>query len=344
MEILIISGFLGAGKTTFIQEMAKKTGRKFVIVENEFAELGVDGPLLAAQNKNADAPELEITEISEGCICCSTNLDFADSVLTIANTIAPDYLLVEPSGVAMPSNILKNLKRICYEQIGLLAPITIVDGQHYHASREKYPTYFDDQISHARHLVISKSEVFSEADFLTVAEDLGVPDDVHFPTQHYTTWTPEDFFVLLDERLVFDGDDDGVPLYHYEKKEKVDVKEEALETLAFSPFSLTNPVACMAMIENLIGGRYGNIARAKGYGTDGTHWFRFDVVEGDYVIGGCEPMEDTRAVVIGSHLRKKALEALMQGQALTWEGEQKAKKQHALLKRALKKKKKNPSI
>jgi len=82
MDILIVSGFLGAGKTTFIKALSKKTGKEFAILENEYSDLGVDGERLQDSTIN-------IWELTEGCICCSTKQDFAQSVLTIANTISP---------------------------------------------------------------------------------------------------------------------------------------------------------------------------------------------------------------------------------------------------------------
>ena len=76
MKILLVSGFLGAGKTSFIKFLSKKTGKNFVIIENEFAEEDVDSNILKQDNSNNS--EMEIVSISEGCICCSMNLSFGD--------------------------------------------------------------------------------------------------------------------------------------------------------------------------------------------------------------------------------------------------------------------------
>ena len=125
MKILVVSGFLGAGKTTFIRTLAERTKKDFAVMENEYGAVNVDGDLLE-QTK-----DLNIWELTEGCICCSMQNDFATSILTIANTVDPEYLIVEPTGVGMLSKIIENIQKIEYERITLLEPLTILDGTMY---------------------------------------------------------------------------------------------------------------------------------------------------------------------------------------------------------------------
>lgn len=125
MKILVVSGLLGAGKTTFIRTLAERTKKDFAVMENEYGAVNVDGDLLE-QTK-----DLNIWELTEGCICCSMQNDFATSILTIANTVDPEYLIVEPTGVGMLSKIIENIQKIEYERITLLEPLTILDGTMY---------------------------------------------------------------------------------------------------------------------------------------------------------------------------------------------------------------------
>ena len=125
MKILVVSGFLGAGKTTFIRTLAERTKKDFAVMENEYGAVNVDGDLLE-QTK-----DLNIWELTEGCICCSMQNDFATSILTIANTVDPEYLIVEPTGVGILSKIIENIQKIEYERITLLEPLTILDGTMY---------------------------------------------------------------------------------------------------------------------------------------------------------------------------------------------------------------------
>ena len=155
MKILIISGFLGAGKTTFIKEMSRKIQRDFVVMENEYGETNMDSAFLKGQEN------LNIWELTEGCICCSTKSDFASSILTIANTLDPEYLIVEPTGVGVLSNVIRNIQQIEYERITLLSPITIVDADCFHRCMNDYPNIYMDQLRSAGTIVISKRSFIS---------------------------------------------------------------------------------------------------------------------------------------------------------------------------------------
>ena len=286
MKILIISGFLGAGKTSFIQAMAKATGREFVIVENDFAEENIDSKILSQDQAIAD---MKIVELSEGCICCSLNLDFSFSVMTIANTLKPDFLLVEPSGVAQPTNIIQGLGKIQYEQISLLAPITVVDYQNYLLQRRDYPNYFNDQLIAAGTIVLSKSEQLDAADFARVADELQLPEDAAFPLSHYSQWSKEDWLSLLAKELSAD-DIKKVGQRFIQKK----IRREAdrnLSSLTLSQLDFINPDQVYAFLEDLLLGKYGQIVRAKGFIPLKDETLYADLVEKQITLSGLSPEE-----------------------------------------------------
>lgn len=356
LKILFVSGFLGAGKTRFIVNMSRATGRKFVIVENEFGELDVDAQRLrqdgAAYGEPASAPEPEsgpagegeeapgpfskIVELSEGCICCSLNIDFTHSLLTIANTLNPDYLVVEPSGVAKTGNILEKIRSICYERISILAPITIVDGRIYEQSRRNNPDIFLNQLQVAGTLVVSHSEDFTREDFDRIARDLKLPADTRFPRRHYEQWTKEEWEELLcleyaepDTALLPEEPAPeearrpdasvssakarvalraGRGRFRLKRSEK---KNQELQSIGFSDYSLDNVDDLIYVLNILISGVVGRVARAKGYfRTSQNESVTFDVVEGLYAITGIPLTDDSRAVVIGEGLKEAELARL----------------------------------
>lgn len=260
MKILLITGFLGAGKTTFIKALAKATGREFVIVENEFGEQAIDGQVLS----QAEAVEqMEIWEIAEGCICCSLKLDFSLSVLTIANTLNPDYLLVEPSGVAQPTQIIESLSKISYDRISLLAPITLIDADNYHTQRHEFKNYFEDQLIAAGTVVVSKSEHMEQSEFDRMEQELAIPSDVSFPKQHYSLWDKERWLGLLEKD--FTGQDIARVGERFSQRQLVRQADQALRSVTLKGIRLNNPDELYHCLEQIVRGRYGQVVRAKGF-------------------------------------------------------------------------------
>lgn len=301
MKILIISGFLGSGKTTFIKEMVKKTKKQFVIVENEFGKLGLDGNLI---KENFNNEEIKIWELTEGCICCSLNLDFTHSILTIANTINPEYLIVEPSGVAMLSNIIEQLSKICYENIVLLSPIVIIDANNFKNNLENYSEYFLDQLNNSSKVILSKSENLSEVEFSNIKNELEINRKlVNFNLTHYSNWTKQDWENLFNNEYSIKKDHKGELKVVFNKIE-ID-KEQILENISLLNIKIKNIPELIFKLNVLMSKQLGSIVRAKGYFNIKDFWFKFDLVNNNYEICGCNPMEDSRVVIIGKKLNKK---------------------------------------
>lgn len=148
-DIYIISGFLGAGKTTLIQTMVRTAfqDQKVVVIENDFGEAGIDASLLKSC-------QLTVTSLSAGCICCSMTGDFEKTIGRIVKEYEPDAILVEPSGVGKLSDIIRS----CFRQkeiVRLNRCITVVDGMKFDKYRENYGEFFIDQIQYADLILLS---------------------------------------------------------------------------------------------------------------------------------------------------------------------------------------------
>ncbi len=304
MKILLISGFLGAGKTSFIKSLAKNTNREFVIIENEFADLNIDGQILKQQEKNSKDQKIKVWEMSEGCICCSINLDFTHSLLTIANTLNPDYLIIEPSGVALPSNIIANISKVCYEKIELLPTITILDGIHYKSTQRDYNSYFNDQILRADRIIVSKSEGFTEQDFVRIKADITVNSSTKFIAKHYNDWDKATWFDILDtdEHREYIKQEYGIGDI---------LEDQKLENVSIKSVNLANPVALIRCLNILNSGVVGKVIRAKGFfRSKNGEYLKFDLVDGLYSISQSESAGDNKIVVIGSNLNKISIKLL----------------------------------
>ena len=156
-KIDIISGFLGAGKTTFIQKLLSDAlkGENVVLIENEFGEIGVDSGFL----KNAG---IEIREMNQGCICCSLVGDFESSLKEVIEQYHPDRILIEPSGVGKLSDIISAVKAVAENlDVKLDGAVTVVDATKAKLYNKNFGEFFDDQIRYATSVVLSRMDIAS---------------------------------------------------------------------------------------------------------------------------------------------------------------------------------------
>ena len=157
-KIDIVSGFLGAGKTTLIKKLLKEalSDTKVVLIENEFGEIGIDGGFL----KEAG---IEIKEMNSGCICCSLVGDFGTSLQEVMNTYTPDRILIEPSGVGKLSDVMKAVQGVIDEdKVILNSAVAVVDASKCKMYIKNFGEFFINQIAHAGTVVLSRTEGMSE--------------------------------------------------------------------------------------------------------------------------------------------------------------------------------------
>ena len=154
-KIDIISGFLGAGKTTLIKKLLDEPfkGEKIVLIENEFGEIGIDGGFLR------DAG-VEITEMNSGCICCSLVGDFGAALKQVLSDYAPDRIVIEPSGVGKLSDVVAAVERVHAEapDLRLNSFVTVVDAAKAKVYMKNFGEFFNDQVEHACAIILSRTQ------------------------------------------------------------------------------------------------------------------------------------------------------------------------------------------
>ena len=160
-KIDIISGFLGAGKTTLIKKLLSEalSGEKLVLIENEFGEIGIDGGFL----KDAG---VQITEMNSGCICCSLVGDFGTALKEVIETYAPDRIIIEPSGVGKLSDVIKAVNKVMEEEgadIVLNSTTAVVDGLKTKMYMKNFGEFFNNQVESAGTIVISRTQKLPES-------------------------------------------------------------------------------------------------------------------------------------------------------------------------------------
>ena len=153
MKIDIFSGFLGAGKTTLIRKLISEAfkGEKLVLIENEFGEIAIDGGFLQ------DAG-IEITEMSQGCICCSLVGDFGKALRQVLETYHPDRILIEPSGVGKLSDVIRAVQNLHMEDVTLNSFTTVADANKCKMYMKNFGEFYNDQIEHANSIILSRTD------------------------------------------------------------------------------------------------------------------------------------------------------------------------------------------
>ncbi len=153
-KVTIISGFLGAGKTTFIKKLLEEVyvGEKVVLIENEFGEIGIDGGFL----KDAG---IEITEMNSGCICCSLVGDFGQALVKVVNEYAPDRILIEPSGVGKLSDVVAAVEKVKDEAgLELDTFITVADATKAKMYMKNFGEFYNNQVENAGTIILSRTQ------------------------------------------------------------------------------------------------------------------------------------------------------------------------------------------
>ncbi|WP_051197752.1 GTP-binding protein [Butyrivibrio sp. MB2005] len=293
MNILIVSGFLGAGKTTFIKELIRRTGTTPVVLENEYGDNSIDAKEL--RSTDTSEKKLEIMEFMEGCVCCTMKDSFVNSVLTIFSGLSPEYLIVEPTGVGRLSSIISNLQPILHGNISILNPIVVLSPRSSRQNMSQWKELYTDQIANAGIVIFSKCENDSP-DLLSETENAvrSINPTARIISTHYTA-QEESWWKSI---MALPG-------------EEVTATESSDEQTSFSQITindakLTNPGELITLLEDCLRGELGHIARAKGTIPVGSETLRFDLADGLYSIAD-SPQSENQCVFIGEALDKAGI-------------------------------------
>lgn len=287
MKILVVSGFLGAGKTTFIKNLITNSDKQLVILENEYGQDSLDGKELKKGN------DLEVLEFMEGCVCCSKKDTFINTLLTIDASIDPEYLVVEPSGVGKLSNILSGINKILYEKIQILKPVVIVSPRNINEYIINYKDIYIDQISNASIVIFSKienepREIIDEA----ISKIRIYNNDCVIVDSPYQN-NDKSFY----ESLLMD-DDSNIEVIEIEDTNKTNVSQYSINDPKINSIS-----ELVVLLEEVIHGGFGDIVRAKGELLIHNERVKFDVADGLYgIIGIDDDGSKCECVFIGQNI------------------------------------------
>ena len=339
IKIDIISGFLGAGKTTLIKKLfeAGFNGQRVVLIENEFGEIGIDGTFL----KEAG---VDIKEINSGCICCSLVGDFSKSMEEVVNKFNPERIIIEPSGVGKLSDIIKAVEELNIDlELNIVA--TVVDGGKCKIYMKNFGEFFNNQVEDAKTIIVSKVEKLSDEKILETYNLLKAKNpNANIILANLTIVDAEKLVETLEKNVSLVKDDQeklehehshGCCCGHHHEHEEHECgcghhneheehececghhhhsAEEVFVSYGFETAQSYSKEELTYILENLKNEEEcGIVLRSKGIlrAKDNDNWYYFDYVAGDYAINLGTPDFMGRFVVIGSKLIKENIEKLV---------------------------------
>ena len=286
MKILLVSGFLGAGKTTFIKELAKNINLEFVVLENEYADIGVDKDFLDEKN-------LKVWEMSEGCICCSMKGDFKSSVKRIYSEINPEYLVVEPTGVGMLSSIIENIREINNNDIETLSPITLIDITSFSEYLETFNSFFTDNLKNTGKVILTKLENSNYFEIENIKNEiLKINNNLEIITDDYRNFQKEWFANLLNKSI-----DNKIIDKNFSLKTHINLRTFSKENV-----NLKTMDELGLLLNRLVNGDFGKIYRAKGIVKIDGYWGKFNLVYKNFEMEPISDAKTTKIVIIGNNL------------------------------------------
>ena len=286
MKILLVSGFLGAGKTTFIKEMAKNINLEFVVLENEYADIGVDGDFLDEKNLN-------IWEMSEGCICCSMKGDFKSSIKRIYSEINPEYLIIEPTGVGMLSSIIENIREIDNNDIEILSPITLIDITSFNEYLETFNNFFIDNLKNTGKVILTKLENSSHFEIENIKNEiLKINNNLEILSTDYRTFPKKWFGEILNKSI-----DNKIIDKNFSLKTHINLRTFSKENV-----NLKTMDELGLFLNKLVNGDFGKIYRAKGIVKIDGYWGKFNLVYKNFEMEPIIDAKGTKIVIIGNNL------------------------------------------
>ena len=313
-KIDIISGFLGAGKTTLIKKLLQEAlnGQKVVLIENEFGEIGIDGGFL----KDAG---IQITEMNSGCICCSLVGDFGAALKKVVEQYHPDRIIIEPSGVGKLSDVIAAVMNVAGDiDLNLNSFVTVADATKCKMYMKNFGEFYNNQVESANTIILSRTQGMKEE---KLAQAVSMIQEKNAKAKIITTpWdelTGEQILAVMEQghSLAEELMEEAMKLHEEEEHEHHHHHHHADEVFTSwgkeTPRKYTKEELDEILVKLSEETEFGIILRAKGMlpAADGT-WLYFDLVPGEYEIRNGAPDYTGRLCVIGSKMDTDKLEKL----------------------------------
>lgn len=312
--ITVVSGFLGAGKTTLVKELLQRNvfGSEPILIENDYGALNIDSLLMKETG-------IVVEEIDSGCICCSLTGRFKEGVEQVLNTYRPEHLIIEPSGVGKLSKILQQLDEIDTPkdlEVKRTVAITVVDASRFDHNVQYVDEYFWDQVTHSNVVLMNRAECIEQGDYDRIFETLYMRTDyapllsgINEENLDYLERYIHSDSVAIDRAVGTSPakSDCGCGHHHHDHGTENDF--QSWSTFVEGCFSMNTLESLGDILQD--SGSIGEIMRAKGIFPGVDHqYYLFDYVPGQGTIREIGVQENGWVMVVGRSLHEDSLEHL----------------------------------
>lgn len=299
IKVDLISGFLGAGKTTLIKKilLEKLQQEKIVLIENEFGQVGIDGLLLGT--------DVRVKEINSGCICCTLVGDFISALEELASW-QPERIIIEPSGVAKLTDIIRACQSLD-NLVQINQVITVVDIFKYELFLRNFGEFYEDQLRQARTIILSRTQLARPEQInqgVTVLQ--GLNKEARIITAPWETITAEELMKAGESQ-------ENCFKQGLQTQQHSHSAPDTFEVWSRETIKRYSPEVIRSILQE-VGqkGQYGFVVRGKGILQDnGGQWFRFDYLPGEITINSSSPQGMGKISFIGHQLDREKLSQLL---------------------------------
>jgi G3E family GTPase len=299
IKVDVVSGFLGSGKTTLIGKLLRVCRQeRVVLIENEFGEIGIDGELVERDG-------FEVYEISNGCICCIMQKDFVQMLGRVIEEFRSERILIEPTGISILSEIIDVLRRPEFaHQVQINSLITIVDSVNYLTQRDVFGEFFEDQITNASVLMLSKSQLADQETLDKIVNSVReLKQDGEIISKPWSALESCELNNLISVQSDLDADE----ILHTEYKP---CSEHEFDTLGMKTSRTYNKEDLEQILGQLGQPRYGQVLRGKGFLKSPGGFLDFSYTNGQFEIRENKFKSQGRLCLIGKNLKEPEIKAL----------------------------------
>lgn len=304
IKVDVVSGFLGAGKTTLIKLFLKAyENERVVLIENEFGEIGIDGELVERDG-------FDVFEISNGCICCIMKKDFVKVLGTVIDEFKPERIIVEPTGISILSEIIEILLRPEFaSKCSINSLLTVVDSVNYLVQYDTFGEFFEDQITNASMLVLSKSQLTDPEQIEKITESLRqFNEEAEIVTKPWSSFGQDEIKGLLkSDALLSDFSD----ILHTEYKPCSDNEFDTLAVMTSKEFTVEELEQVLSRLNTP---EFGQVLRGKGFLKGSGSQLEFSYTNGQFIVYQSKFASSGRLMLIGKNLDENRIRSLFKAE------------------------------